>query len=42
MEVRLKRKKLGPYDLPSKILATIKKKFKKGKYTTPPYKFVYK
>jgi serine/threonine kinase 3 len=40
-----KEKKMGPYDLPSKILGTLQKKFKgkKAKAGAPePYKFVYK
>jgi len=40
-----KEKKMGPYDLPGKILSTLQKKFK-GKKTkgsgSEPYKFVYK
>ena len=40
-----KEKKMGPYDLPGKILSTLQKKFK-GKKAKPgqpePYRFVYK
>ena len=41
-----KEKKMGPYDLPGKILSTLQKKFKgkktKGSSGSEPYKFVYK
>lgn len=43
--LKTKEKKLGPYDLPSKLLVTLQKKFKGKKSkngSSEPFKFVYK